>query len=73
MTHACLYTVTVGAYLLGALCAQENDEFRRHAEVCPSCEREIAELTPTVRLLEKLKTETHPVDGHACSGLAREE
>ncbi|RSM63860.1 hypothetical protein DMH04_52285 [Kibdelosporangium aridum] len=49
MAHACPYTVTVGAYLLGALCAQENDEFRQHAKVCPDCEREIAELTPTAR------------------------
>jgi hypothetical protein len=40
-------------------------EFRRHAEVCPSCERGIAELTLAVRLLEKLQTETHAANGHA--------
>ncbi|RSM59419.1 hypothetical protein DMH04_55835 [Kibdelosporangium aridum] len=65
MAHACPCTVTVGAYLLEALCERESTEFREHAEVCPSCEREIAELTPTVRLLETLKTETHAVNGHA--------
>jgi hypothetical protein len=64
MRHACPYTVTVGAYVLGALCERESTEFRQHAEVCPSCEREIAELTPTVRLLEKLK-KTHAANGHA--------
>ncbi|MBP2328592.1 hypothetical protein JOF56_008977 [Kibdelosporangium banguiense] len=65
MTHACPYTVTVRAYVLGALCEREGTEFRRHAEVCPSCERGIAELTLAVRLLEKLQTETHAANGHA--------
>jgi hypothetical protein len=65
MAHACPYTVTVGAYVLGVLCERESTEFRRHAEVCPSCGREIAELAPTVRLLETLKTETHAANGHA--------
>ncbi|MFC0114026.1 zf-HC2 domain-containing protein [Kibdelosporangium aridum] len=56
MTYACPSTVTVGAYVLGVLCARENTEFRQHAVGCPSCQREIAELTPTVRLLAILKT-----------------
>lgn len=55
MTHVCPYTVTVGAYVLKALCARESLEFRRHAEVCPDCQREITELTPIVRLLEPLR------------------
>jgi hypothetical protein len=67
MTYACPYIVTAGAYVLGVLCAQESNEFRQHAEVCPYCQREIAELTPTVRLLEILKTETHAANGPAIS------
>jgi hypothetical protein len=67
MRYACPYTVTAGAYVLGVLCVRESTEFRQHAEVCLYCQREIAELTPTVRLLAILKTETHAANGHAIS------
>ncbi|MBP2329170.1 anti-sigma factor RsiW [Kibdelosporangium banguiense] len=65
MTHACPYTVTVGAYVLGVLGERENTEFRRHAAGCPHCQQEITELTPAVRFLEKLKSEMHAANGNA--------
>ncbi|SMD27495.1 Putative zinc-finger [Kibdelosporangium aridum] len=63
MAHACPYTVTVGAYLLGVLCARESTEFHRHAEVCPDCEREIAELTSSGRTVRTSSGQRPPTPG----------
>ena len=45
-TGAELHTLT-GAYAVHALPEAEREEFERHLAACPSCEREVAELTAT--------------------------
>lgn len=51
MTSFCPHTVTVGAFLVGSLGVQENEDFHRHVKVCPDCQSELTELLPVVRLL----------------------
>ena len=63
MAHACPYTGTIGGYVLEALCTQDSDELRQHAQVCLDCQREIAELTPIGRLLEACAAQTQPANG----------
>jgi hypothetical protein len=56
MTRPCPLSVTVGGYLLGVLDTQDTENFRRHAEDCSCCQREITYLAPVARFLEALKT-----------------
>jgi predicted anti-sigma-YlaC factor YlaD len=47
----------LGAYLLGALDADEAERMRLHLEQCPECRAAYAELAPTVDLLAKVPAE----------------
>lgn len=44
----------IGAYLLDALPEEERAAFAAHLATCPSCRREVAQLTPVVALLPRL-------------------
>lgn len=47
----------LGAYLLGALDADEAEGMRLHLEQCPACRAEYAQLAPAVDLLAKVPAE----------------
>ncbi|MFI0981679.1 anti-sigma factor domain-containing protein [Streptomyces sp. NPDC021093] len=61
MSTAELHTLT-GAYALHSLPDDERAAFERHLAACPSCTREVAELTSTAARLGRAMTETPP--GH---------
>jgi anti-sigma factor RsiW len=54
-TH--LWREDLGAYLLGALEADEAERMRLHLQECPECRAEYAELTPVVGLLATVPAE----------------
>jgi anti-sigma factor RsiW len=56
MVNSCRHTITAASYVLGVLCPQESAEFGRHAETCPHCRREIAELGPVTQALAAVKS-----------------
>ena len=47
----------LGAYLLGALDADEAERMRRHLEECPACRAEYIELAPVVSMLAAVPAE----------------
>lgn len=47
----------LGAYLVGALDADEAERMRRHLEECPACRAEYAELAPVVGMLASVPAE----------------
>ncbi|MGW7415475.1 anti-sigma factor [Streptomyces sp. NPDC054863] len=59
MSTAELHTLT-GAYALHALPDDERAAFERHLADCPSCTREVGELTATAARLGRAMTETPP-------------
>ncbi|HTJ67880.1 MAG TPA: zf-HC2 domain-containing protein [Actinospica sp.] len=54
-TH--LWREELGAYLVGALDAEEAERMRVHLEGCPACRAEYAELAPVAGLLAKVPAE----------------
>ena len=44
------YMDEIGAYLLGALSADEVDVLERHLEICQECRRELARLRTAAAL-----------------------
>jgi len=55
----------LGAYLLGALEADEAERMRRHLHECPACQAEYAELAPVVNLLAKVPAEAFAAERYA--------
>jgi hypothetical protein len=55
MMSSCPQTVSAGSYLAGALAPIDHARFGQHAEVCARCKREITELLPIVRQLQRAK------------------
>ncbi|KAA2253613.1 zf-HC2 domain-containing protein [Solihabitans fulvus] len=51
---SCLHTVSLGAYLLGALEPGERAAFERHLDGCPICRDELVRLAPLPGLLGQL-------------------
>jgi hypothetical protein len=50
----CRRTVSLGAYLLGALDPAERAEFEDHINTCPQCKAELLRLAPLPGLLQRL-------------------
>lgn len=55
----------LGAYLLGALEADEAERMRLHLLECPACQAEYAELAPVVNLLAKVPAEAFAAERSA--------
>jgi anti-sigma factor RsiW len=55
----------LGAYLLGALEAEEAERVRLHLEQCPGCRSAYAELAPVVDLMAKVPAEAFTADESA--------
>lgn len=53
----CRHTVTLGAYLLGALDPADRPEFERHLDTCPLCSAEMLRLAPLPGLLLRVTPE----------------
>lgn len=53
----------LGAYLVGALEADEAERMRRHLDECAACRAEYLELAPAVGLLAKVPVEALTLDG----------
>jgi hypothetical protein len=50
----CRQTVSLGAYLLGALDPAERPDFEDHITTCPTCKAEMFRLAPLPGLLQRL-------------------
>lgn len=48
-------TVSAGSYLVGTLDPLDHSRFVQHVQNCTSCKREITELLPVMRLLQRAK------------------
>ncbi|GAB3907123.1 zf-HC2 domain-containing protein [Kibdelosporangium lantanae] len=55
----CRRTVSLGAYLLGALDPAERSEFEDHIATCPTCKAELVRLAPLPGLLQRLSPEDY--------------
>ncbi|SFB62597.1 hypothetical protein SAMN05216266_13119 [Amycolatopsis marina] len=55
MMSNCPQTVSAGSYLIGTLDPLDHLRFIQHVEDCTSCKREITELLPVMRLLQRAK------------------
>ena len=55
----------LGAYLLGALDAEEAEFMRLHIRDCPACQAEYAELAPAVGLLARIPAEAFVPERYA--------
>jgi hypothetical protein len=55
MLSSCPQTISAGSYLAGALAPLDHARFGQHAEACAHCKREITELLPIVRQLQRAK------------------
>jgi hypothetical protein len=55
----CRHTVSLGAYLLGALDPAERSEFEAHLATCPACKAELLRLAPLPGLLQRLTPEDY--------------
>ncbi|MET0134497.1 MAG: zf-HC2 domain-containing protein [Kibdelosporangium sp.] len=53
----CRNTVSLGAYLLGALDPAERSAFEEHLTTCPTCKAELLRLAPLPGLLQRLTSE----------------
>ncbi|MCE7007776.1 zf-HC2 domain-containing protein [Kibdelosporangium philippinense] len=53
----CRHTVSLGAYLLGALDPADRPAFERHLETCPICTAEMFRLAPIPGLLQRVTPE----------------
>ncbi|ONI70345.1 hypothetical protein ALI144C_47620 [Actinosynnema sp. ALI-1.44] len=53
----CRQTVSLGAYLLGALDPADRPEFERHLDTCPVCSAEMLRLAPLPGLLQRVAPE----------------
>nr|WP_042183338.1 zf-HC2 domain-containing protein [Kibdelosporangium sp. MJ126-NF4]CEL15451.1 PROBABLE CONSERVED MEMBRANE PROTEIN [Kibdelosporangium sp. MJ126-NF4]CTQ92147.1 PROBABLE CONSERVED MEMBRANE PROTEIN [Kibdelosporangium sp. MJ126-NF4] len=53
----CRHTVSLGAYLLGALDPADRPEFERHLDACPQCSAEMLRLAPLPGLLQRVTPE----------------
>ncbi|RSM85446.1 anti-sigma factor [Kibdelosporangium aridum] len=53
----CRHTVSLGAYLLGALNPADRPAFERHLETCPICTAEMLRLAPIPGLLQRVTPE----------------
>lgn len=60
MTTPCRESVSLGAYLLGALDPEERAAIRTHVADCPDCRRELLELAPLPGLLRHTPFEELP-------------
>ncbi|GAA3866351.1 hypothetical protein GCM10022243_35420 [Saccharothrix violaceirubra] len=54
---SCAHTVSLGAYLLGALDPAERSAFERHLDGCVTCPREMVRLAPLPGLLSQVRPE----------------
>ncbi|WP_026425363.1 anti-sigma factor family protein [Actinokineospora inagensis] len=50
----CSHTLSLGAYLLGALDPLERSTFEAHAASCPDCRHELVRLSPLPGLLHRI-------------------
>ncbi|MBP2323714.1 hypothetical protein JOF56_004099 [Kibdelosporangium banguiense] len=55
----CRHTVSLGAYLLGALDPADRSAFSRHLDTCPICKAEMLRLAPLPGLLQRLTPEDY--------------
>jgi hypothetical protein len=55
----CRRTISLGAYLLGALDPAERSEFEDHIATCPTCKAELVRLAPLPGLLQRLSPEDY--------------
>jgi hypothetical protein len=55
----CRRTVSLGAYLLGALDPAERSEFEDHIATCPTCKAELLRLAPLPGLLQRLSPDDY--------------
>lgn len=53
--RSCPQAVSAGSYLVGALDPLDHSRFVQHVRDCTSCQREITELLPIMRLLQRGK------------------
>jgi hypothetical protein len=51
----CLHTISVGAYVLGALEPAEHDQMVQHLRHCASCRDEVADVAPLPGFLDRLR------------------
>jgi hypothetical protein len=52
----CPYTLSVGAFVLGALETRERDDMLRHLPGCDLCREEVVDLAPLPGLLNLIRT-----------------
>jgi len=71
MTTPCRESVSLGAYLLGALDPQERVAMEAHIRGCPQCTRELLELAPLPGLLRHTPFEELPQSAEAAESLSR--
>jgi hypothetical protein len=55
----CRHSVSLGAYLLGALDPAERSEFEEHLDTCDNCKAELLRLAPLPGLLQRLTPEEY--------------
>jgi anti-sigma factor RsiW len=71
MTTPCRESVSLGAYLLGALDPEERVAMEAHVATCPHCTRELLELAPLPGLLRHTPFEELPQSAAAAESLSR--
>ena len=71
MTTPCRESVSLGAYLLGALEPRERAAMEAHIADCPHCSRELLELAPLPGLLRHTPFEELPQSAAAAESLSR--
>lgn len=55
----CRHSVSLGAYLLGALDPAERSAFEEHLDTCPNCKAELLRLAPLPGLLQRITPEEY--------------
>ena len=70
MTTPCRESVSLGAYLLGALDPEERRAMEVHLADCPHCRRELLELAPLPGLLRHTPFEELPESAMAAESLS---